>query len=88
MKQQSSFSVYIVRCSDSTLYTGITTDIQRRIKEHNLSSRAAKYTRSRRPVILVYSCLVGNRSDALKEEYRIKKLTKSQKNELILLMNN
>jgi putative endonuclease len=77
------YYVYIVQCSDNTLYTGITKDIDRRTKEHNTSSRGAKYTRSRRPVILVYSKAAGTRSDALREEYRIKKLSRIQKLRLI-----
>jgi putative endonuclease len=75
----SQFYVYIVTCSDNTLYTGITTDISRRLKEHNLTTRGAKYTRSRRPVTLAYCRLAGTRSEALVEEHRIKKLKRSQK---------
>ena len=68
-----SYYVYIVRCSDNSLYTGITTDINRRIHEHNETKKGAKYTKSRRPVSLVYSALIGDRSSAQKEEYRIKR---------------
>ena len=75
--------VYIARCSDNSFYTGITTDIERRIKEHNTSKRGAKYTRSRRPVVLACSYIVGNRSEAMKEEIRIKKMTRKQKSELV-----
>ena len=75
--------VYIVECADGTLYTGITTDVKRRILEHNFSFKSAKYTRSRRPVRLLWSKEVENRSTALKEECRIKKLTRSKKFELI-----
>ena len=74
-----SYYVYIVRCSDNSLYTGITTDINRRIYEHNETKKGAKYTKSRRPVSLVYSALIGDRSSAQKEEYRIKKLSKIKK---------
>lgn len=73
------YFVYIVECADGTYYTGITTDIDRRILEHNYSFKSAKYTRSRRPVKLVYSKLVGNRSEASKEECRIKKLSRTAK---------
>ena len=66
-----------------SLYTGITTDVHRRITEHNTSSKAAKYTRSRRPVRLVYKCMYKDRSQASKEEYRIKKLSRSEKLKLI-----
>ena len=78
-----SYYVYIVRCSDNSLYTGITTDINRRIREHNETKKGAKYTKSRRPVSLVYSALIGDRSSAQKEEYRIKKLSKIKKQELV-----
>lgn len=77
------YYVYIVKCSDETLYTGITTDIERRIKEHNGKWLWAKYTKMRQPVELVYSSELENRSEATKEEIRIKKLTKKQKLELI-----
>ena len=86
-----SYYVYIVRCSDNSLYTGITTDINRRIYEHNETKKGAKYTKSRRPVSLVYSALIGDRSSAQKEEYRIKKLSKIKKQELVdnwILSNN
>ena len=78
-----SYYVYIVRCSDNSLYTGITTDINRRIHEHNETKKGAKYTKSRRPVSLVYSALIGDRSSAQKEEYRIKKLSKIKKQKLV-----
>ena len=75
--------VYIVECADGSLYTGITTDIKRRILEHNYSFKSAKYTRSRRPVTLVWSKEVNNRSEASIEEARIKRLSRKQKLELI-----
>ena len=86
-----SYYVYIVRCNDNSLYTGITTDINRRIREHNETKKGAKYTKSRRPVSLVYSALIGDRSSAQKEEYRIKKLSKIKKQKLVdnwILSNN
>lgn len=73
----------MVQCSDRTLYTGITNDLNRRIDQHNTSRLGAKYTRSRRPVSLVYAKLIGTRSEASKEEYRIKRLSKKQKLKLI-----
>lgn len=79
----NDFYVYIVECADGTYYTGITTDVDRRILEHNFSFRSAKYTRSRRPVKLVYSKLIGTRSAASKEECRIKKLSRSKKKDII-----
>jgi len=78
-----SFFVYIVECSDGSLYTGYTVDISRRVNEHNYSLKAAKYTRSRRPVRLVYHEVFDNISDALKREYRIKKLSRKKKIALI-----
>ena len=75
--------VYIVECADGSLYTGITTDVNRRLLEHNYSFKSAKYTRSRRPVRLVWSKEVENRSVATKEECRIKRLKRKQKLELI-----
>jgi putative endonuclease len=75
--------VYIVECVDGSLYTGISTDVQRRLLEHNYGSKSAKYTRSRRPVRLVWSIEVTDRSVASKEEYRIKKLSRKKKLELI-----
>ncbi|MDC0933238.1 GIY-YIG nuclease family protein [Arcobacteraceae bacterium] len=78
-----SYFVYILECSDGSLYTGITTDIEKRIEEHNNSAKGAKYTKARRPVNLVYSETSENRSTASKREYAIKKLTRSKKLELI-----
>ena len=75
--------LYVVHCSDGTLYTGVTTDISRRIREHNTGSRGAKYTRTRRPVELVYWVDFNNRSSAQKAEYKFKKLTRKQKDEII-----
>ncbi len=74
---------YILLCADNTLYTGITTDLERRIYEHNHSPLGATYTKSRRPVSLVRSTDFSSRSKASSEEYRIKQLTKSQKIALI-----
>ncbi|CAA6809438.1 MAG: COG2827: putative endonuclease containing a URI domain [uncultured Sulfurovum sp.] len=73
------YFVYIVQCADETLYTGITTDIERRLDEHNHSIKGAKYTRTRRPVILVYKETAKNRSDASKREYVIKKMSREDK---------
>jgi len=67
------YYVYIVECSDHTLYTGIATELERRIEEHNGSEKGAKYTRVRRPVKLVYSEKYPDRSTASKREYEIKK---------------
>jgi len=80
---QNKWYVYIVECADGSLYTGITTDVNRRLLEHNYSFKAAKYTRSRRPVRMVWIKEAKNRSEASKEEYRIKRLTRKKKLELI-----
>ncbi|MCX6715239.1 MAG: GIY-YIG nuclease family protein [Candidatus Uhrbacteria bacterium] len=77
------YHLYILSCADTTLYTGITTNLDRRILEHNTSPRAAKYTRARRPVMLVYSRKYRNRSTASKAEARMKKLTREEKQKLI-----
>lgn len=75
-----SWFVYIVECSDGTLYCGITCDMDRRINEHNgLQPGGAKYTRSRRPVRLVSSAIFENRSEASRAEYKIKKTRKDKK---------
>ena len=79
----SIWKVYIVECSDGSYYTGITTDTQRRLLEHNYSFKSAKYTRSRRPVQLVYEETVDNRSVASKREYAIKKMKRKDKTQLI-----
>ena len=76
--------VYMVRCADGTLYTGVATDVTRRVAEHNGKGKTgARYTRTRRPVKLVYQELAANRSDACKREYRIKQLTRAEKLKLI-----
>lgn len=77
------YQLYILKCADKTLYTGITVDLNRRIREHNNSKLGAKYTQSRRPVKLVYSAKFRNRSKAQKEESRIKHLSRKEKLELL-----
>ena len=73
--------VYILRCADNTLYTGWTNDIDARFKAHN-EGRGAKYTRSRRPATLVYLEELPSKSEALRRECAIKKLTRTQKEAL------
>lgn len=77
------YYLYILKCADDTLYTGITVDLSRRVEEHNSSELGAKYTRGRRPVELIYSKTYDNRSMASKEERLIKRLSKRQKLDLI-----
>jgi len=80
----SSWHVYIVRCADHSLYTGIATDVARRVLEHNENDkRAARYTRARRPVQLVYSESVPDRSSALKREHQLRRLGRTQKEILV-----
>lgn len=79
------YFLYIVTCIDGSLYTGITTDVKKRIKEHNEGKVGAKYTRSRLPVFLSYSREVGERPEALREEYKLKQLSRAQKLALIKL---
>ncbi|NPV43768.1 MAG: GIY-YIG nuclease family protein [Firmicutes bacterium] len=74
--------VYILECSDATLYTGYTTEPERRVKEHN-EGRGAKYTRGRRPVKLVYLEGFSDKSEAVKREKEIKKLPREKKLSLI-----
>jgi predicted GIY-YIG superfamily endonuclease len=79
----NSWYVYILRCADGSLYTGITTDLDRRCKQHNAGT-ASRYTRSRLPVELVYQEARDSQSEALKRELEIKALTRQQKESLIL----
>ena len=78
------FSLYILKCADGTLYTGIAVDVARRIAQHNGEKpKGARYTAARRPVELVYEAKFPSRSAALKEEIRIKRLPRDQKQALI-----
>ncbi len=85
-KENKHFFVYLLRCSDGTLYCGWTTDIKRRLEAHNsdkASKRGAKYTRARRPVELVYFEELDSKSSAMKREYEIKQLSRAEKLRLI-----
>lgn len=75
--------VYLLRCNDNSLYAGVTTDIHRRVHEHNNSKLGAKYTRARRPVSLAYLETVDNKSLACKREYEIRHLPKTKKEQLV-----
>jgi len=80
----SSWFVYLLRCADNSLYAGITTDLKRRLSEHNNSNKlGAKYTRARRPVCLAYSENCTDRQSASIREYQLKKLKKSEKEQLV-----
>ena len=79
---ESKWYLYILKCGDGTLYTGIATDVQKRLEMHR-SGKGAKYTRGRGPLELVHSEECENHSQALKRECEVKKLTKDQKRQLI-----
>lgn len=75
----SGWCVYILECADGTFYTGVTTDVARRVAEHNDSARGARYTRARRPVALAASWPAEDRADACRTEAAIKRLTRREK---------
>lgn len=79
-----TYYFYMLRCSDNSLYSGITTDLNRRVEEHNSgTSRSAKYTRAKMPVTLVYSEKYETKQAAMKREFQVKQLSKVKKEELI-----
>jgi putative endonuclease len=83
------YYLYLLRCSDNSLYCGQTNDLQRRVQEHNSDKfKSAKYTKGRRPVKLVYFEKYRNLSKALKREFEIKKITKTKKEALIKSTKN
>ena len=75
--------LYILRCKDNTLYTGITTNVEKRLQQHR-SGKGAKYTRGRAPLELVYQQVCKDHTEALKREAFVKKLTRKDKEALIL----
>ena len=79
---ESVWHLYILRCGDGTLYTGITTDVEKRLEAHR-SGKGAKYTRGRGPLELIYREKCGSHSDALKRELFVKKMGREQKEILI-----
>ena len=79
----SDWFVYMLRCADNSLYTGVTTDVERRVTEHNAEKSVTKYTRVRQPVSLAYSEKAESRSDACKREAQLKKLNKADKEVLV-----
>ena len=81
----SDWNIYILRCADGTLYTGIATDVSRRIREHEQGKRGAKYLRGRGPLELIYQRAVGDRSVATKIEYSVKRLSRTEKEDPDLL---
>ena len=79
----TEFSLYIVRCADGALYTGIATDVDKRLAEHASGVRGAKFLRGRGPLEVVFAESVGDRASALRLEHRVKRLTRAQKLELV-----
>ena len=79
---ENIWKLYILRCADGTLYTGITSDVTRRFEEHS-SGKGAKYTRGRGPLELVYQEECGDKSTALKRELEIKGLSRQEKEKLL-----
>ncbi len=79
---KQTWYVYMIRCKGGVLYTGITTDISRRFSEHQ-AGKGAKFLRGKTPLELVYQQTIGSHSDALKEELRIKSLSRTEKEKLI-----
>ncbi len=79
---ENTWYLYILRCGDGSLYTGITTDVDRRLEAHR-SGHGAKYTRGRGPLTLLYRELCGSHSDALKRELAVKQLSRAEKEALI-----
>lgn len=77
------WSLYVVRCADESLYTGITTDVSRRLREHQAGTRGARYLRGRAPLTLEFSVAVGNRGAASRAENSVKRLSKSEKERLL-----
>lgn len=88
MSNTNQWFVYILACNDNSLYTGITTNLERRVNEHNEGKKGAKYTRARRPVKLVYSEVAPDRSTATQRELTLKSLSSDKKRELIKQANH
>ena len=82
VQMESNWYLYILRCKDDTLYTGITTDVEKRLEAHRIG-KGAKYTRGRAPLELVYRECCGSHSEALKREHQIKQLSRQEKEQLI-----
>ncbi len=82
---ESAYSVYLVRCRDGSLYTGIATDVERRLREHETSPRGAKFLRGKGPLTLVYQREIGDRSKASRVELVIKQLPRRDKDDHLVL---
>ncbi len=79
----AAYSVYMVQCADGTYYIGVARDVAKRVREHNEGPRGAKYTKARRPVVLVYHELADNRSQAQQREHALRQLTRDEKSALV-----
>ena len=79
----SDYSLYILRCADNSLYTGIALDVDKRVAEHQDGKRGARYLRGRGPLQLVFSCEAGDRSTASRLEHQVKRLSKADKEALV-----
>lgn len=79
---EKAYTLYVLKCSDDTYYTGIAVDVEKRLHEHNTSDKGAKYTRYRRPVTLMYQESCCDKSTALKRELAIKRMKRSAKEAL------
>lgn len=82
MTMETTWWVYLLRCADGSFYTGITTDTERRLHEHNHLACGARYTRSRRPVVMVYREVAADRAEAARREYAIRRLNRADKQAL------
>ena len=80
---ETEFSLYILRCADGSLYTGIAADVDKRLAQHESGTRGAKYLRGKGPLQIVFTEAVGNRALASQLEYRVKKLSRPKKLDLI-----
>jgi putative endonuclease len=87
MDQQNKYYIYVLQCSDTTLYTGYTNNVEKRVQVHN-SGKGAKYTKARLPVTCIYHEIFDTKSEALKAEYAFKKLTRKQKFDYIRSHSN
>ena len=83
MTKNNTWFVYFLRCNDNSLYAGITTDIEKRLHQHNHTKLGAKYTRAKRPVTLAFIEKATGKSSASKREYQLRKLAKIQKERLV-----
>lgn len=85
---KAGWHVYILSCADGTFYTGVTTDLDRRLREHNSPAGGARYTRARRPVRLVYAENAACRGTACRREYLLKQFSRTEKEALIASSGN